>query len=326
MTVQQLNSLKDRIINEDYKITADEALQLASLSDKEALYAAADEIRKRCYGDFFDTCSIINARSGRCSEDCKWCAQSAHAHETGCKVYEFVDHNEAVEMAVDNGCRGVNRFSLVTSGRKISDRNLDEAISVYNEISSKSDIKLCASMGLLSKQQLQRLKDAGVGHYHCNIETAPSFFSSLCSTHSIDDKVQTIRWAQEVGLAVCSGGIIGMGESMAQRIEMAMFLRDLGVYSIPVNILMPIKGTKLENQLPLNVEEIFTTFAIFRFVNPKALIRMAGGRKSYKAYQCQAVHTGINASIVGDMLTTTGAKCIEEDTDDFKREGFCLTE
>jgi len=326
MNAQQLDSIKNRIINDGYEITAEEAAELALYADKKALYDAADEIRKKCYGDFFDTCSIINARSGHCSEDCKWCAQSAHAHETGCKIYEFVDRKEAIEMAIDNGKRGVNRFSLVTSGRKISDRNLDEAISIYNEISSKSSIKLCASMGLLTKDQLQRLKDAGIGHYHCNIETAPSFFSSLCSTHTIDDKVQTIRWAQEIGLKICSGGIIGMGETMEQRIEMAIFLRDLKVDSIPVNILMPIKGTKLENQPPLTDEEVFTTFAIFRFVNPKALIRMAGGRKSYKENQHQALHAGINASIVGDMLTTTGAKCIEEDTEDFISEGFSIKE
>lgn len=326
MTKQQFDTIKDRIINEDYKITSEEAMELAAFEDKEALYAAADEIRKKCYGDFFDTCSIINARSGRCSEDCKWCAQSAHAHDTGCKVYEFVDHREAVEMAVDNGRRGVNRFSLVTSGRKISDRNLDEAISVYEEIRSKSDIKLCASMGLMNKEQLQRLKDAGVTHYHCNIETAPSYFARLCTTHTIEDKVQTIEWAREVGMKICSGGIIGMGETMAQRVEMAMFLRDMRVNSIPMNILMPIKGTKLENQPPLTTEEIFTTFAIFRFINPKALIRMAGGRKSYKADQCRAVHAGINASIVGDMLTTTGAKCIEEDTADFIAEGYTIKE
>lgn len=321
-----INDIKDRIINDGYQISANEAIALANHPDKKTLYAAANEIRQKCYGDFFDTCSIINARSGKCGEDCKWCAQSAHAHDTGCQVYEFVNHKEAVDMAIDNAQRGVNRFSLVTSGRTISDKNLDQAISIYNEIANKSDIHLCASMGLLTKAQLQRLKNAGIGHYHCNIETAPSFFPHLCTTHTIEDKAQTIRWAQEVGLHICSGGIIGMGETMEQRIEMAIFLRQLKVDSIPINILMPIKGTKLENQAPLTNEEIFTTFAIFRFINPKALIRMAGGRKNYKDQQQQALQCGINASIVGDMLTTTGAKCIEEDTDDFKAQGFTLTE
>ncbi len=326
MTVEQLTDIKNRIINDGYLINEAEAREIVAFEDKQALYAAADEIRKKCYGDFFDTCSIINARSGRCSEDCKWCAQSGFAHDTGCKIYEFVDRKEAVDMALDNCSRGVNRFSLVTSGRKISEKNLDESISIYNEIASKCDIKLCASMGLLTKDQLQRLRDAGVGHYHCNIETAPSFFPKLCTTHTIEDKVQTIKWAKEVGLKICSGGIIGMGETMEQRIEMAFFLRELGAVSIPMNILMPIKGTKLENQPPLSSEEIFTTFAIFRFINPKALIRMAGGRKNFKAEQQQALHAGINASIVGDMLTTTGAKCIEEDTAEFIAEGFTLKE
>lgn len=324
MDIKQLEEIKNQVINDAYNVTPHEAYQMASMADKAALYAAADEIREKCCGTFLDTCSIINARSGRCSEDCKWCAQSGHAHDTGCKVYEFVNHQEAVDMVIDNCKRGVNRFSLVTSGRKISDKNLDESISIYNEISSKCNIKLCASMGLLSKEQLQRLKDAGLGHYHCNIESAPSFFPQLCTTHTIADKVQTIKWAKEVGLKICSGGIIGMGESMEQRIEMAVFLRDLGVDSIPVNILMPIKGTKLENMPPLETEEILTTFAIFRFINPKAYIRMAGGRMSYKDALSQALHAGVNASIVGDMLTTTGAKNIEEDTENFKAEGFTL--
>lgn len=326
MTKEELTDIKNRIIRDGYVITEEEAYQLVDISDKKALYEAADEIRRLCYGEFFDTCSIINAKSGRCSEDCKWCAQSGHAHNTGCKIYEFVDHKEAVDMAIDNGKRGVNRFSLVTSGRKISEKNLDEAISIYNEISQKSDIKLCASMGLLTKAQLQRLRDAGIGHYHCNIESAPSFFPTLCTTHTIEDKVQTIRWAQEVGLKICSGGIIGMGETMEQRIEMAFFLHDLGVDSIPVNVLMPIKGTKLEGQPPLSTEEILTTFAIFRFINPRALIRMAGGRISYKDYLHEALHSGINASIVGDMLTTTGTKNIEEDTQSFTSEGFTIKE
>lgn len=324
MTTQELTDIKNRVINEGYKVTHQDAYEMLYMDDKDALYDAADEIRKQCCGTFLDTCSIINARSGRCSEDCKWCAQSGHAHDTGCKVYEFVNRKEAIDMAIDNFKRGVNRFSLVTSGRKISDKNLDESVSIYKEIAGKCDIHLCASMGLLSKDQLQRLKDAGVGHYHCNIETAPSFFPQLCTTHTIEEKVQTIRWAQEVGLKICSGGIIGMGETMEQRIEMAIFLRNLDVVSIPVNILMPIKGTKLENQPPLSIEEILTTFAIFRFINPKAYIRMAGGRMSYKEELQRALHAGVNASIVGDMLTTTGAKSIEEDTDYFKAEGFTL--
>lgn len=320
------NNIVDRIINEDYTLTADEALQIINTVDKQTLYDAANLVRQKCCGNFFDTCSIINARSGRCSEDCKWCAQSAHAHDTGCQIYDFVNHKEAVDMGVDNGRRSVNRFSLVTSGRRLSDQNLDKAIDIFYEIAEKSNINLCASMGLLSKPQLQRLRDAGLGHYHCNIETAPSFFPHLCTTHTIEDKVQTIRWAQEVGFKICSGVIIGMGESVEQRIEMALFLRQLAVDSIPVNVLMPIKGTKLENQSPLTTDEILSTFAIFRLINPKALIRMAGGRKNYKDHQHQALHAGINASIVGDMLTTTGTLCIEEDIENFKAEGFVLQE
>ena len=324
MTNEQLHTLTQRIITEGYELTQAEASDLAYNTDKEQLYAAADEVRKKCCGNFFDTCSIINARSGRCSENCKWCAQSAHANNTGCQIYDFVDHNEAIQMGINNGKRGVHRFSLVTSGRALSDKHIGEAIEIFNNISQQSHIELCASMGLLIKTQLQQLHNAGLGHYHCNIETAPSFFKNLCTTHTIDDKVQTIKWAQEVGFKICSGGIIGMGETMEQRIEMAMFLHQLHVDSIPVNVLMPVKGTKLENQPPLSHDEILTTFALFRLINPKAFIRMAGGRINYKAVQKQALHAGVNASIVGDMLTTCGTKCIEDDQNDFRAEGFEL--
>ena len=177
-------------------------------------------------------------------------------------------------------------------------------------------------MGLLSKPQLQKLYDAGLRHYHCNVETAPSFFSSLCSTHSTEDKLQTIRWAQEIGFSICSGGIIGMGESMDQRIEMAIFLRDdVHAVSIPINILVPIKGTALQDRPPLSPEETLTSFAIFRLCNPAAEIRMAGGRIKFVDYQTEALACGVDASIVGDMLTTTGTSGIDDDMRLFRNCG-----
>lgn len=307
-----------------YLITVDEARELVTLEDKQALYAAADDVRRHFHGDDFDTCSIINAKSGRCPEDCKWCAQSVRAKNTGVSVYEFIDKEEAVGMAVDNARRGVRRFSLVTSGRRLTDKNVDKSIEIYEEIASKCDIKLCASMGLLSEEQLKRLRAAGVTHYHCNIETAPSFFGELCTTHTLDEKLETIRLAKKVGFEICCGGILGLGEDMEQRIEMAFFLREMGVFSIPLNILVAIKGTALENAEALSKDEIFTSFAMFRFVNPKAYIRMAGGRIKYKEAQEKALRTGVNASIVGDLLTTTGSRSIEEDILAFEASGFRL--
>ncbi|MBR6251006.1 MAG: biotin synthase BioB [Bacteroidales bacterium] len=317
MNLQELTTK----IKNGYLINEAEALEAVQTPDAQALYRAANEIRQHFCGNEFDTCSIINAKSGRCTEDCKWCAQS-HKHHTGIDEYDWVEPQRAINMGVGNGKRGVKRFCLVTSGRKLNDSQIDNAVAILKEIGKQSDINLCSSMGLLSKAQLQRLKDAGIGHYHCNIETAPSFFPKLCTSHTIEEKLQTITWAKEIGLQVCSGGIIGMGETMAQRVEMAIFLQKIGVHSIPINILMPIKGTALENQKPLTSEEIFRTMAMFRLANPTSLIRMAGGRILYKNEQEQALHCGVNASIVGDMLTTTGTHSIEEDLCDFRAAGF----
>lgn len=184
-------------------------------------------------------------------------------------------------------------------------------------------MRLCASMGLLTKPQLQKLFECGVMRYHCNLETAPSYFPELCSTHTVADKIRTIHWAQEVGMEVCSGGIIGMGETLEQRIELAVTLRELGVKSIPVNVLNPIKGTLLENALPLADDDVLRSFAMFRIICPDAHIRFAGGRLLVKHLERRLLHSGVSASIVGDMLTTSGA-AIDSDKEMFTEEGFWL--
>lgn len=233
----------------------------------------------------------------------------------------MVDRHFAVNQAIINASKGVNRYSLVTSGRTISNANLHELCLVYEEINKKADIHMCASMGLLNKEQLAKLKNTGVKHYHCNLETAPSFFHTLCSTHTSEEKMQTIAWAKEVGLGICSGGIIGMGETMHHRIEMAFALHNLGVDSIPINILNPIEGTPLEGSERLSDEDILTTFAVFRFVNPKAQIRFAGGRDQIKHIEQQALKSGVSAALVGDLLTTIGSN-IDEDKNSFTKAGF----
>lgn len=292
-------------IKNGYLISRNEALELASVPDKNALYSLANELREHFSGNHFDICSIMNARSGRCSEDCKWCAQSRHYH-TDTEIYPLVTSDEAVALAAHNAKKGVHRFSLVTSGRTMSPKETEKACEIYKNIQKHVDIKLCASMGLLEKEELQVLYDNGVKRYHCNLETAPSFFPKLCTTHTTEDKLKTIRYAKEVGMEICSGGIIGMGESMEQRIEFAFTLRETGVDSIPINILTPIKGTPLENTQPLTDEEILTTVALFRIINPATVLRLAGGRKLVAHIQKQLLHSGINAVITGDMLTTSG--------------------
>ncbi len=237
------------------------------------LVAEADRLRREHLGTDFDTCSIMNARSGHCSEDCKWCAQSSH-YGARCDVYPLVSAGEAVAQAKHNARKGVGRFSLVTSGRAMSDAEVARAADIYRVIAASADIGLCASMGLLTRAQLQMLWNAGVRRYHCNLETAPSFFPRLCTTHTIADKLRTIDAAHDVGMEVCSGGIIGMGETREQRIELAETLRDLGVMSIPVNILAPVAGTPLEDMAPLPDDEVVYAMAMFRILNPAAHIRL----------------------------------------------------
>lgn len=316
-----IQEIKDRILNGS-QITNEEALSLIKLDKKEELYAAADEIRLHYRGNFMEMCAIVSAKSGRCSQNCKWCSQSVF-HNTNVEEYELIDQAEAERIAQENAKQGVYRFSLVTSGRAISNSNLNQLCNVYENIGKKTPIHLCASMGLLSKAQLGRLKQAGVEHYHCNIETAPSFFPEVCTSHTIEEKIATIKSAQELGMKICSGGILGMGESMEQRVEMAFALKALNIDSIPLNILMPVEGTKLQNAQPLSDEDILTTFAIFRFINPQADIRLAGGRSRISHIQNQALRTGVSAALVGDYLTTVGTN-VSQDKKIFSEAGFSL--
>lgn len=292
-------------------MTKQEILDKVTTSDLQSLLSDANELRIRNLGNKFDSCSILNAKSGMCSENCAWCSQSRH-HRSEIEVYPLVGKEEAIRHALDNHGKGIKRFSLVTSGRALTNEEVDKTYDLYRAIKNECDIYLCASMGLLNREKMQKLYDAGVRRYHCNIETAPSYFSRLCSTHTIEEKVATIRLAQEIGMEICSGGIIGMGETMDQRVEMAMFLRELNVDSVPINVLNPIKGTKLEGQAQLSDEELLRTFAMFRLVLPDKHIRFAGGRTLFNGILKEALQGGISGAIMGDLLTTIGTS-VEQD-------------
>ena len=309
----EITSLKNKILD-GREITADEALSLADIEPerRNELWEAAAEITARFCKPVFDSCSIINARSGKCSENCKWCAQSAH-YKTKADVYPLIGSEECLRAARLNRSQGVKRFSLVTSGRAMGGKDLDTACEYYRTLRSEGGISLCASMGLLGKEELQKLYDAGVRRYHCNLEAAPSFFPELCTTHTIEEKLRTINWAREVGMEVCSGGIIGMRETPRQRVEVAIALRQAEPESIPINILCPIPGTSLEKQPPLTPEEILDTVAFFRFAHPRTTLRFAGGRSSLKRdIQLKAIRIGMNGGVVGDLLTTIGST-VDED-------------
>ncbi len=306
-----LDKLTDKVLAGGM-LTDEEAYVLADVADSDALCDAAARITKAFVSDDFDSCSIINVRSGRCPENCKWCAQSAH-YRTGCAVHGVVPRSECLEAARANHAAGIKRFSLVASGKASSGSDFDSICDTLAAIRDEVGISTCASLGLLRREDFRRLRAAGVNRYHCNLETAPSHFATLCTTHTIDDKLRTIADARAEGMEICSGGIIGMGETERQRIEFALTLRSISPASIPINILCPIGGTPLEHQQPLSEEEILRTIAIFRFVNPTAQLRFAGGRaKLSREGQIRALRIGINGGIVGDLLTTIGSQVAQD--------------
>ncbi len=305
-----ITAIKEKILAGGHA-TDDEIMSLATVDPREVREAAA-EVTARFIEPSFISCSIVNARSGKCSENCKWCAQSGH-YQTGCHTYSIVDEDECMHVARYNAAKGIRMFSLVASGRKVSGEALDEMCRLLRRAKDETGIGTCASMGLLGREELQKLKDAGISRYHCNLETAPSHFRKLCTTHTIEDKLATIAVAHELGLQVCTGGIIGMGESRLQRCEFAVTLRRARPDSIPVNVLCPIPGTPLQDMPPISDDEIIDAVAILRLAHPHVEIRFAGGRQHMsRANQIEAMRVGVNGGIVGDLLTTVGSTIAED--------------
>ena len=288
--------------------------------DLDTLCQGADLIRAHFNGDKIDMCSIINGRSGRCPEDCKYCAQSAHNH-TDCEVYDFLPEDTILEACKMNEGEGVHRFSIVTAGKALTGEEFEKSIKAYERMSKESNIELCASMGFLNAEQLHRLHEAGVTSYHHNIETSRRNFPNICTTHTYDMKLETLKLVKAEGLNVCSGGIIGMGETWEDRIDMALDLSIAGADSIPINALMPIKGTPLEDLPRLTEEEILRTIAIFKYINPEADIRLAAGRALLTNDGEKAFKAGASATITGNMLTTVACATIRSDKAMFESIG-----
>lgn len=285
------------------RLKPDDDLNFLLETPLEELQKGARLIQQKFFVNHIDLCTIINGKSGRCGEDCKYCAQSAR-YKTGIEEYDFLPTEIILEAALANENAGVNRFAIVTSGRALDGKNFERAIEAYRTLHDKLKIKLCASHGILNVEQLKRLKAAGVKRYHHNLETSRRFFPQICTTHTYDDRIKTIKLAQAAGLEVCSGGIIGMGETWQDRIDLAFELAALNVISIPINVLTAIKGTAFENLPRLGTEEILRTIALFRYVNPTASIRFAAGRKFLPDKGASAFLHGASAAITGNMLTT----------------------
>lgn len=315
-----LRQITDRLLAGG-RATADELLALEPQCTTDELCEAADEIRLKLTGNHLDTCSIINARSGRCSEDCAWCAQSRRFH-TGVDEYDIVDTGLAVASAKANRAYGVERFSLVTSGRRVTGEQMPRFCDIYRRIAAETDIYLCASMGLLGYDEMTMLAEAGVKRYHCNLETSSEYFPQLCRSHTRADKLATIEAARRAGLAVCSGGIIGLGETLRDRLLLAKEAYEAGASSIPVNILNPIPGTALQDTPPLSEEEIIRSVALMRLMAPDAVMRFAGGRARLSRETTERIlRGGMNGVMIGDLLTTRGNDA-DEDYALFRRTGY----
>lgn len=294
------------------RITREDDLSFFLSCDLEELCEGADRIRVHFIGDKVDLCSIINGRSGRCPEDCKYCAQSAH-HHTNCEVYDFLPEETIVEACKLHESEGVDRFSIVTAGRSLTGEEFEKAIHAFETMHRECKIDLCASMGFLDEEQLHRLHEAGVTSYHHNIETSKRNFPNICTTHTYEQKIETLKKVKAEGMCACSGGIIGMGETWEDRLDMAISLAELGIDSIPINALMPIPGTPLEHLPQLTEEEILRTIAFFRYINPLANIRLAAGRALLTNDGELAFQSGASATITGNMLTTVACATIRSD-------------
>jgi biotin synthase len=276
------------------------------------LISRADKVRQEFIGSKLELCSILNAKSGFCNQDCKFCAQSA-CHQTGAPVYPFKTKKEILEAAKRAKDIGAERFDIVTSGDTLSKDELNKACDAIAEVISKIGIKMCASLGSLDEEAFILLKEAGLSRYHHNIETSPGYFPRIVTTHTFQDRIKTIKAAKRAGLEVCSGGIIGMGETLEDRVEMAICLKELDVDSVPINVLVPIKGTPLERRDTLSCHEAIRTIAVFRIILKDKIIKIAAGRESVlKDFQAMAFMAGANGMLIGGYLTIKGREVSED--------------
>jgi biotin synthase len=309
-------------LTRDEPLTQADALAVLEAPDDRlpAILAAATAVRRRHFGDRADLCSILNAKSGLCGEDCIFCAQSSLHHAQVDRYPLLTD--ERIEQAYGEAAElPIGRFGLVTSGKAVSEAELGRLCELIARRRGKLD--WCASLGTLGEPQLRRLKAAGLKRFHHNLETAESYFPSICTTHTYADRVATVRAAQRAGLEVCCGGLFGLGEQPRHRVELAIALRELGVEAIPLNFLVPIAGTPAAAQArPLSPEEILKTVAMFRLVCPTAEIKVCAGRERHLGPREPDIFAaGATGMMIGGYLTVRG-RSVAEDLDLLRRAGM----
>ncbi len=301
-------TLSDRVL-EGHRITEEEGLAIlgARGADLSFALAGAHRLKEARFGDVVELCSIINAKSGRCAENCSFCAQSAH-YKTAAPVYPLKPLEEIVAGARQAEAEGSHCYGIITAGTRIRPgEEMDRILEAIRQIRATTSIDPSASLGILDAATARALAEAGCVTYHHNLETARSHFPNICTTHDYEDDVQTVRLAKASGMKVCCGGIFGLGERLEQRVELAMTLRELDVDSIPLNFLNPIAGTPLENENSLTPMDCLRTIALFRYVLPDKRISVCGGReKNLREFQSWIFMAGASGTMVGNYLTTVG--------------------
>ena len=307
--------------DETKRLTREEAIKILNLpkEDVDDLIACAYALRTKYKGKKVSVQLLTNVRSGNCSQNCAYCAQSCESHAAIEKYRRVSDE----KLYGDNDLvddKHLARHCIGLSGIQFSDAEIEDLAERIREMKKKGT-QICCSIGFLTEKQARLLKDAGLDRINHNLKSSRRFYPEICTTHTYEQRVANIHMLQDIGFEICSGGIIGMGESMEDRIDLALMLRELGIKSIPINILNPIPGTPLEGTARLEDEEILTTIALFRFIQPDAYLRFAGGRMLISHLETEAIQAGINAAIVGDLLTTLGSK-VKEDMEKVKALGF----
>jgi biotin synthase len=302
-----IESLEERVLAGE-AVLEDEADRLMSLQGTEVydLFPSANRLARAAKGREVELCGIVNAKSGRCAEDCAFCAQSAH-HTTDAPVHGLRPCGELVCAAREASSISANRFGIVTSGTRLAGEELDRVREAITTIGQEGRVSPCASLGILGEEALLRLKAAGLEGYHHNLETARSFFPQICTTHEYEEDVATVAASKRAGLMTCSGGIFGLGESRGQRVELALTLRDLEVDSVPLNFLVPVPGTRLESLPPLEPLECLKIVAVYRFLLPSATLKVCAGRdRNLRDLASWIFYAGANGMMVGNYLTTAG--------------------
>ncbi len=290
------------------EMTVEEANWMIALDDDYLpwLMAGADRIRKTFRGNEIEVCAISNVRSGNCSENCSFCSQSGH-HKTDGPVYDYIDSDTLLKQAEQARSWGASDLGIVSKGWGVRSAKEKAKLQEYlTTLSEKSDVGRCASLGVLDHDTAQMLKESGLENYHHNLECAESFFDEVCTTHTYRENIDTIQAAVDAGLRVCAGGILGMGESLAQRVELADTLRKLGVESVPMNFLNPVQGTPMAGVTPMGPYDILRAITTYRYMLPKAEIRIAGGRGFLGDMQSMIFMAGASGVMIGDYLTTKG--------------------